>query len=278
MSEVTVRGARFHVQRLGAPGATAVPVVFLHGLVMDNLSSWYFTVAHAASRTREAILYDLRGHGLSERTPAGYGLAAQVDDLAALLDALELRGPVALVGNSFGGLLALAFAAAHPERTAGLALVDGHLGDDGFAAQMSATLRLEGEARDEKIASSFANWLGRHSERKRNRLAEHARALVHDTALVAELGATDALSANDLARVRAPILALYGEASDLRERGVAALGALVNARVEILAGCTHSILWEATEQVRARVLSFLESLPPDREARVAAPGADERAP
>ncbi len=256
MSDVIVRGARFHVQRLGV--ATALPpVLFLHGLIMDNLSSWYFTVAHAASREREAILYDLRGHGLSERTRTGYGLSDQVADLAALLDALEVREPVMLVGNSFGGLLALAFAAAHPPRVAALALVDGHLGDDGFAAQMSATLRLEGDARDQRIASSFANWLGRHSERKRNRLAEHARALVHDTALVDELAATDALSANDLARITVPILALYGETSDLRARGEALLGAVANARVEILPGCTHSILWEATDAVRARILAFL---------------------
>jgi pimeloyl-ACP methyl ester carboxylesterase len=148
-------------------------------------------------------------------------------------------------------------------------LVDGHLGDDGFAAQMAATLRLEGEARDQRIAASFSNWLGRHSERKRNRLAEHARALVHDTSLVDELAATDALSANDLAGIRAPILALFGERSDLRERGEALLGAVANARVEILPGCTHSILWEATDDVRARILAFLSgpAMSPSEQSR-----------
>jgi pimeloyl-ACP methyl ester carboxylesterase len=260
MSDVTVRGVRLHVQRLGAPSARP-PVVFLHGLVMDNLSSWYFTVANPAAQLTEAILYDLRGHGLSERPKTGYALADMTADLAALLDALAVTRPVVLVGNSFGGLLALAFAAAHPARTSRVVLVDGHLGDDGFAAQMAETLRLQGDARDQRIAQSFASWLGRHSERKRNRLAENARALVEGTTLVDDMARTPTLGAAELARVKAPILALYGEHSDLRARAEATLATLPpsQVKVEILPGCTHSIIWEATAEVRQRVLRFLEA-------------------
>jgi pimeloyl-ACP methyl ester carboxylesterase len=203
------------------------------------------------------ILYDLRGHGLSERPQAGYTLADQVADLLALLDVLGVRDPVTLVGNSFGGLLALAFARAHPTRVAGLCLIDGHLGDEGFGAQMADTLRLTGEARDQKIAESFKSWLGRHSERKRNRLADAARALVEGTSLVEDLRATPTLTAAELASVTAPALALYGEHSDLRARGEAALAGVATARLEVVPGCTHSILWEATELVRARILAFI---------------------
>jgi pimeloyl-ACP methyl ester carboxylesterase len=263
VSDVVARGVRFHVQRLGAgAGAGAPTVVFLHGLVMDNLSSWYFTVGAPAAKLADVVLYDLRGHGKSERPATGYGLADMVADLAALLDALDVRRPVILVGNSFGGLLALAFAAAHPARAAGLVLVDGHLGDDGFAAQMAGTLRLEGEERDRRIAESFSHWLGRHSERKSTRLAENAGALVQGTSLVADMAATPTLGAQDLAAVRAPILALYGERSDLRDRAEATLAALPGARVEILPGCTHSILWEATAEVRERVLAFIQERAP----------------
>src|SRR5262249_16239824 len=145
--DVMVRGVRLHVQRLGTPSARP-PVVFLHGLVMDNLSSWYFTVALPAARHGEVILYDLRGHGKSERPTTGYRLEDHIADLAELLDVLAVP-EATLVGNSFGGLLALAFAAQHPDRVAGIVLCDGHLGDDAFAEQMTATLRLEGEARDQ---------------------------------------------------------------------------------------------------------------------------------
>jgi len=43
MADVVANGVRHHVQRLGRGDRT---VVFVHGLVMDNLSSWYFTVAN----------------------------------------------------------------------------------------------------------------------------------------------------------------------------------------------------------------------------------------
>src|SRR6185503_11781493 len=152
MADVVVNGVRHHVQRLGR-GDPAV--VCVDGLVMDNLSSFYFTLANPIAAHAEVVLYDLRGHGMSERPAERYAVADLVADLAALLDALDIQRPVTLVGNSFGGLVALAFAAAHPERVARLALIDAHDGTDGWATQMSATLGLQGEARDAKIGESF---------------------------------------------------------------------------------------------------------------------------
>ncbi len=260
MADVVVGGLRLHVQRLGRPepGAPGKPiVVFLHGLVMDNLSSWFFTVANPATRLAEVLLYDLRGHGLSARPASGYTLEDHLADLAGLLDALVPGRPVILVGNSFGGLLALAFARAQPARTAGLVLVDGHLGDEGFGAQMAETLRLTGAARDQRIAASFAPWLGRHSERKRTRLADNARALVEGTTLVADMEHTPPLGAAELGVLRLPVLALYGEHSDLRARSQALLAHAPDVEVAVLAGCSHSVLWEATDEVRTRVLGFI---------------------
>ena len=53
---------------------------------MDNLSSFYCTLAGPVSRAgHEVLLYDQRGHGRSERPPGGYDRDTAVDDLAALL-------------------------------------------------------------------------------------------------------------------------------------------------------------------------------------------------
>ena len=76
-------GAR---ERRPPPRAAARPtsertVVFLHGLVMDNLSSFYYTLAPAAARAADVVLYDLRGHGRTERPVRRLPLEDAVDDL-----------------------------------------------------------------------------------------------------------------------------------------------------------------------------------------------------
>ncbi|HTJ46594.1 MAG TPA: alpha/beta fold hydrolase [Kofleriaceae bacterium] len=255
MSDVVANGVRHHVQRLG--DARGKKVVFLHGLVMDNLSSFYFTLANPiAAAGADAILYDLRGHGMSERPARGYRVADFVDDLAAILDALHVERAT-FVGNSFGGTLALAFAAAHPARAAGLALIDAHDGADGWSAQMTATLALRGEARDAKIAESFQAWLGRHSERKRTRLAQHAEALVERTSLVEDLRASPPLDLAALGRVECEALALYGEQSDTRARGEAIARALPRCTLELVPNATHSVMWEATAHVKDRITTWV---------------------
>jgi pimeloyl-ACP methyl ester carboxylesterase len=255
MADVVANGVRHHVQRLGRGERT---VVFVHGLVMDNLSSFYFTLANPVAETSQVILYDLRGHGMSERTPTHYTVRDLVADLAALLDALAIDHPVALVGNSFGGLVSLAFAATYPERVSRLALIDAHDGTAGWAEQMSATLALRGDARDAKIADSFRAWLGRHSDRKRTRLARSAEALVDGTTLIADLRASPAMTTHALTRITCPTLAVYGECSDVRARGEELARTLPACTLHVQPGCSHSVLWEATADVRARVVEFLQ--------------------
>jgi pimeloyl-ACP methyl ester carboxylesterase len=256
VAELLARGLSFHVQRLGS-GKPAV--VFLHGLVMDNLSSWYFSVANRVAKNAEVFLYDLRGHGRSERPPKGYTVDDMVADLAALLSAADLHEPVYLVGNSFGGLLALQFALAWPDRAAGLVLVDSHLNDGDWGAQMAHTLGLTGEERNHMIAEHFQSWLGRHSQRKRTRLAQTAEALVYGTSLIDDLQNGRAIDEAALAQLQCPILALYGEQSDILDRGQWLAASVRDCRLEILPGCTHSVLWEATQTVASHITQWLEA-------------------
>ncbi len=255
-SAAAARGVKLHVQRIGAE-TSAIKVVFLHGLVMDNLSSFYFTLANPLAATCDVILYDLRGHGLSERPTDGYTLTEMVLDLKGLLDELDIPQPVFFVGNSFGGLLGLAFAAQFPARAAGVVLIDGHVGENGWATKMAETLSLEGEERDKQIGISFQNWLGRHSEKKSNRLARNAAALVYTTSLVADMRASPGISDSQLRGVFAPVLALYGETSDLRSEAERIATVLPQCELHILPGCSHSVLWEATAQVRQEMMRWI---------------------
>ncbi len=227
---------------------------------MDNLASWYFSVACATAAFADVLLYDLRGHGRSERPKSGYGVDDMVLDLAGLLDATFGQAPVHLVGNSFGALLAVRFASQFPERAAGLVLVDGHLGNDGFADRMAQTLSLRGEEADRKIADSFRHWLGRESPRKRARLIDQARSLVMETSLVDDMRATRPLERSDFSGIRARTLALYGEHSDIVKESRPLLDSMPRCTVNVLPACTHSVLWEATDDVRSRTVAFCRGL------------------
>jgi pimeloyl-ACP methyl ester carboxylesterase len=259
MPEALIHGVRLHYQRLGTAGADS-RIVFVHGLVMDNLSSWYFSVAGAAATFADVLLYDLRGHGLSDRPKDGYGVASMVHDLDGLLELTFGSKPVCLVANSFGALLAVEFARRFPERVLGLVLVDGHLGNDGFAARMAETLSLRGEAADRAIAESFRHWLGRSSPRKRARLAAQARALVLGTSLVDDLRATAPLGIADFSGIHVPTLALYGEHSDVIRESTPLLASMPHCTLNVLPACTHSVLWEATDEVRTRTVEFCRQL------------------
>jgi pimeloyl-ACP methyl ester carboxylesterase len=80
------------------------PLVLVHGSWVDH-NSWQFVVPDLA-RSFRVLTYDRRGHSLSER-PLGQGSRREdEEDLAALMEALDLA-PAYVVGNSFGGSIAL---------------------------------------------------------------------------------------------------------------------------------------------------------------------------
>jgi pimeloyl-ACP methyl ester carboxylesterase len=99
-----------------------LPVVFLHSLA-GNGRQWEAQLAHLRA-TRRAVALDWRGHGRSGAPEGGgWSPAELAEDVASAVDRLGLRRFV-LAGHSAGGLVALAFAAAHPDRVAGLLLLD----------------------------------------------------------------------------------------------------------------------------------------------------------
>jgi pimeloyl-ACP methyl ester carboxylesterase len=254
MADVTVNGIHLHVQRLGSGEGT---VVFLHGLIMDNLSSWYFTIANSVALKAQVVLFDLRGHGKSHRPVSGYTVADFIADIDGLLDALAIRGPVHLVGNSFGGLLAVSFAEVHPDKVKSMVLIDSHYATADWKLAMAESLALQGEALNWKIAVSFRHWLGRHSKRKRTRLTDTAKKIVYGTSLVEDLERSATVSDDALRRIECPVLGLYGENSDVRAAGEHLALQMPDFDLRLFPECTHSVLWEKTDVVRKQIAAWI---------------------
>ena len=95
----------------GSPENDAL--VFINSLGCD-LRIWDDVIPHLSDRFY-VIRYDVRGHGLSDSPPGPYTIRYCSTDLALLLDHLEVAR-VSVIGISVGGMIALDFAASHPER------------------------------------------------------------------------------------------------------------------------------------------------------------------
>ena len=109
---VTVRdGVRLAVRDQGPVDAEAT-VVLLHGLCLEQ-GSWAGQIRHLVRRWGariRIISYDHRGHGSSDTAPTStYVIEQLAADLADVLTALDVTGPLTLVGHSMGEMVALAY-------------------------------------------------------------------------------------------------------------------------------------------------------------------------
>ena len=108
MPEQLVNGAKLFYELSGSGD----PLVLVHGSWVDH-KDWQLVVPHLAGSFR-VLTYDRRGHSLSER-PLGQGSRREdEEDLAALMEALDLA-PAHVAANSFGGSIALGLAAHRPD-------------------------------------------------------------------------------------------------------------------------------------------------------------------
>jgi pimeloyl-ACP methyl ester carboxylesterase len=103
-------------------GSGGLPVILVHSAAGSS-THWARQLDHLREN-RRAVALDLRGHGRSQ-LPGNddYSIAGMARDIEAVVDTLGIEKFV-LVGHSMGGGVALEFAGAHPNRVAGLLLLD----------------------------------------------------------------------------------------------------------------------------------------------------------
>lgn len=128
MQFATLNDVLIHHQLIGGPKGKPC-LVFINALGSD-FRIWRDVIVRLAGDF-PIVNYDKRGHGLSAVGTAPYTMDDHADDLAALLDHLNVTGAV-LVGLSVGGLIAQLLASKRPDLVAALVLADtGYkIGDD----------------------------------------------------------------------------------------------------------------------------------------------------
>lgn len=252
--EINGGATRYLLEGSGGP-----PLVLIHEMG-GTLESWEPLLPELAGE-RAVLRYDMRGFGGASKLRGEGAIAPMVADLAALLDALNIVGPVDVCGMAVGGAVALHFAARHPERMERLVLMGPALG---IAAERRALVRQRADLVDAQgmgaIAESELALSYPESLRGNGRFPTYrARWLGNDPSSYAAtyrmLAALDAAPA--LAAVRCPTLVLAGEQDPLRPPEVVApaAAAIAGARFEPVPS-GHVMAHQSPELVAARLHAF----------------------
>jgi pimeloyl-ACP methyl ester carboxylesterase len=140
--DIAVNGISLRYAAWGTYTTPERTVLLIHGITASS-RYWALAGPTLAAQGWYAIAPDLRGRGLSDKPPHGYGIPFHVNDLLALCDVLDLP-TVNVVGHSLGAHIALFMAALYGPRVHRLVLADGggRVPDDALEAVASSVKRL----------------------------------------------------------------------------------------------------------------------------------------
>lgn len=242
------------------------PVLLLHGLLMNH--SMFDPQVEALGNRYRFLLPDARGHGASEHRAEPYSQWDLMEDARALLDHLGVDRAV-WGGVSQGGFQALRAALRHPDRVAGLILIDTSAGpEDEFKAPMYeafaevvasegwnqeildvATTSMFGASVDLNLKQRWMQaWLAEGTDDERERLASVTR----------REDLTDRLG-----EIHAPAMVIHGEedvAIPMTRAEELAAGLPGTVKLVRIPGAGHSSTIERPEPVTEAIERFLASV------------------
>lgn len=256
---------------------TGRPVVFSHGWPL-NSDSWEAQQLFLASHGFRVIAHDRRGHGRSTQTWLGNEMNTYADDLAVLIDTLDLRD-VTLIGFSTGGGEVARYVGRHgTARVAQLALVsavppfmlrtDDNPG--GVPVEVFDGIRAGSLADRSQLYKDLADgpFFGNNrpganvSQGARDAFWRQGMEAGHRGAYecIAAFSATDFRS--DLDAFDVPTLVVHGDDDQVvpfEVGGKASAARIKNATLKVYAGAPHGITDTHKEQLNADLLEFLNS-------------------
>lgn len=252
------------------------PFVLLHGLTGHRKD--FDRVLTPLSVHGRILAPDLRGHGdcSTLHAPETYTFESMIDDQLRLLDKLGVE-KMDLLGHSFGGMLALRFTLAHPERVASLMLMstssespDGYTPETfvkagGFAAskgmvQMQARLEELGRAQEKPLGEDAS--ADQHDWERRYWAHHKLRLCAMDPNAYGALGVlmmTQEQVTERLSEITCPTTVLVGSQDEEFVRGAATLSAgLPDVAYQVVPGVGHQPHQESVDAFLATVAEHLE--------------------
>src|SRR5262245_19161508 len=242
------------------------PVVLLHGSFMTISNNWTGWIG-GFSKTRKVIAIEMQGHGRTADIKRDFSYENLADDVAALLDHLQIPS-ADLIGYSLGGGVAMMCAIRHPEKVRKVVSISGVMRQDGWVKEtLDAFPKLTAEtlkgspieAEYKKLSPTpdeFPNFIKR--------------------VLAIDLKPHD-FGADKLKATKAPIFFIHGDADGARLEHIAEMFRLKGgevhgdlrprsaSRLAILPNTTHVTLMERMPVIVAMVNDFFDARPPKQE-------------
>ena len=210
MQAAILNGAAIHFQVIGAD-ETKPTIVFANSLGSDS-RIWRDVVVRLVGEAG-IVLYDKRGHGLSDLGTPPYTIEDHAADLAALLDHLGGR-PAVVCGLSVGGLIAQGLALSRPDLVRGLILADTGLKIGDEAMWGPRVEAVEREGMDAVADATVARWVTDAFRAANPAEAALYANMIRRQPVEGYVGTIRAILAADFreraAAIRAPTLAVVG--------------------------------------------------------------------
>jgi non-heme chloroperoxidase len=255
---------------------TGQPVVFSHGWPL-NADAWDDQLLFVASHGYRAIAHDRRGHGRSGQPWDGNNLDTYADDLAALIEALDLKD-VVLVGHSTGGGEVTRYIGRHGTSRVAKAVLVGAIpplmlktasNPNGTPIEAFDQIRA-GVAGDRSQFYKDLSILFYGANRPGSKVSQGVRDMFWLWSMqVGIKGAYDCIKAfsetdltEDLKKIDVPTLIIHGDDDQIVPIAASALLSakiVKNATLKIYPGASHGLATTHKEQFNEDLLSFIKS-------------------
>jgi len=250
MPVIDIQRAKLHVQEFNS-GAQET-IILIHGM-FSNLAVYYFNIAPVLAMNFRVILYDMKGHGMSEKVKHGYDLSSMTDDLSELMASLNIM-KAHLVGYSYGGLVALKMAMRFPEKINKLAVIEGPDPNEQETLSIIDTYSREFlEHYVENFADTTKMQMGRRQMEKNHRMYEF---LFNETTIRSDMESEkDFFQQVPMGQIGHETLLIYGDQSDCVPSGETLASKIEKSNLVLVPG-DHNVPIQQPETIGSELLLF----------------------
>ncbi len=241
---------------------TGDPVVLLHGSFMTITNNWTGWIDEL-SKTRKVIAVEMQGHGRTADSKRDFSYENLADDVAALLDHLEMPS-ADLIGYSMGAGVAMQCAIRHPEKVRKVVSISGAFRLDGLVK----------EALDVFPRISAETFKGSPIETEYKKLSPTPNEFPNFVKRVISIDLKPYdFGADKLKATKAPMFFIHGDADGVRLEHISEMFRLKGdeihgdlrprsaSRLAILPNTTHVTLMERMAVIVPMVNDFLDAKP-----------------